>query len=236
MTSSLSVGVEKARSLVNSHKWWYHSFEIYPGVWTPGVYDPSGTLKELNLSADMKGMRILEIGPADGYFTKILSSRGAIVTAVDYAAKDHYGFAIMEQLSGTSYDFRHCNIFDLDPSSLGSFDMIICLGVLYHLPDLLRGLWKLSTIKTKHLILETFVSTKFENQGVAEYLHGVSPNGDYTNFWAPTPKCCELMLSDVGFRVDKVWQNDTRAMFHCSTEGQVLPTKKMRVAYTALEN
>jgi tRNA (mo5U34)-methyltransferase len=226
---------EEAQALVNSRSWWYHTFEISPGLWTPGVYDPSGTLNELRLPSDMKGMRVLEIGPADGYFTKEITSRGAKVVAVDYAAKNHYGFEVMERLSGQTFDFRQCNIFDINTASLGAFDLIICLGVLYHLPDPVRGLWKLSNIPTKQFILESFVTTKYDGQCVAEYLHGISPNGDYTNFWAPTPKCCEMILDDVGFTVDSVFLNDTRAMFRCSVDGKRLPTKKMRVAYSAIE-
>jgi tRNA (mo5U34)-methyltransferase len=226
---------QEARALIDTRPWWYHTFEIFPGLWTPGVYDPSGTLHELRLPNDMKGMRVLEVGPADGYFTKVISSRGASVVAIDYAARNHYGFDLMERLSGKTYDFRQCNIYDIDPAILGAFDLIICLGVLYHLPDPVRALWKLSTVPTKQFILETLVSNKYGETCVAEYLYGISPNGDYTNFWSPTSKCCEMILADVGFIVDSVFLNDTRAMFRCSTDGKSLPTKKMRVAYSANE-
>jgi tRNA (mo5U34)-methyltransferase len=226
---------KEAQALVDGHAWWYHTFEIYPGIWTPGVYDASGTLKELNLPNDMKGKRVLEIGPADGYFTKVLSERGATVVALDYAGKGHFGFEVMEQLSGRTFDFRKCNVFDIDSTTLGVFDVVICLGVLYHLPDPVRGLWKLSGIETKRFILETLISTKYGDQCVAEYLPGISPNGDYTNFWAPTSKCCEKILEDIGFRVESIFLNETRAMFRCSTVGQELPSKKMRVAYSSIE-
>jgi tRNA (mo5U34)-methyltransferase len=199
------------------------------------VYDPAGTLNELRLPVNLNGLRVLEIGPADGYFTKVLSTRGASVVAIDYAAKDHYGFEVMEQLSGRTYDFRQCNIFDINTASLGSFDLILCLGVLYHLPDPVRGLWKLSLIPTKEFILETLVSNKYGDKCVAEYLPGASQNGDYTNFWAPTPKCCQMILADVGFTVESLFLNDTRAMFRCLADQKTLPTKKMRVAYSAIE-
>jgi tRNA (mo5U34)-methyltransferase len=235
VVQSAPLSRDNARKLIDSRSSWYHKFEIYPGLWTPGVYDPAGTLKELHLPDDMTGMRVLEIGPADGFFTKVISSRGAVVVAIDYAAKDHYGFEVMERLSGRSYDFRQCNIFDIDVRALGTFDLIICLGVLYHLPDPVRGLWKLSNIPTKKFILETFVSNKYGDQCVAEYIHGVSLNGDYTNFWAPTAKCCEKILDDVGYNLDSVFLNDTRALFRCSVDMKKLPTKKMRVAYSTLE-
>jgi tRNA (mo5U34)-methyltransferase len=229
-----SVSREEANALVKRHRWWYHKFEIYPGIWTPGVYDPSGILRELKLPDDMRGMRVLEIGPADGYFTKMLCARGAKVVAVDYAAKDYYGFEVMERLAQVAYDFRHCNLFDIDPSSLGAFDVILCLGVLYHLPDPLRGLWILSNILAPKLILDTLVSTKYGDECVAEFIPDVSPNGDYTNFWAPTTKCCEMMLGDVGYKVDSIFRYETRSLFRCSIDRNNVPTKKMRTAYTKL--
>lgn len=230
------MNIESAKALVASRPWWYHKFEIFPGVWTPGVYDPAGTLFELQLPADMTGMRVLEIGPADGYFTKVMTGRGARVVAADYAAKDHYGFAVMERLAGVSYDFRQINLFDLPRHELGRFDLIICLGVLYHLPDPLLGLYTLSCIDCERFILETFVTRKYDGRLVAEYLPGASQNGDYTNFWAPSPDCCEAMLADVGFRTESTFLNDTRAMFRCRADRSKLPTKKMRVAYTSIEH
>jgi tRNA (mo5U34)-methyltransferase len=230
-----SLTQKEAQALVSGRSWWYHKFEIYPGVWTPGVYDASCTLSDLMLPDDLQGARILEIGPADGYFTKMLSSRGAEVVAVDYAAKDFYGFAVMERLAQTAFDFRQINIFDIDPAALGAFDIVICLGVLYHLPDPLRGLWTLSKISAPKLILETLVSTKYGEEGVAEYIPGVSPNGDYTNFWAPTTKCCEMMLGDVGYLVEGIARHNTRSIFRCSIDRNKVPTKKMRAAYTSIE-
>ena len=53
------------------------------------------------LPEDLNGNPIMEIGPADGYFTKQLAAHGASVTAFDYVAKDVCGSAIMENLHGS---------------------------------------------------------------------------------------------------------------------------------------
>src|SRR5579864_4829611 len=105
---------EEAEKLVAARPWWYHKFEIFPGVTTPGVYDPSGTLSMLDLAEDLTGVSILEIGPAEGAFTKALTNRGASVTAADYVPKPYHGFALMEQLSGRQFFFLQSNIYDLD--------------------------------------------------------------------------------------------------------------------------
>jgi tRNA (mo5U34)-methyltransferase len=96
---------EQAEALVASRPWWYHRSEIFPGVITPGVYDPSGTLGGQGLPDDLSGQRVLEIGPADGFFTKQLALRGASVTALDYVAKNFCGFAVMETLHGAPLGF-----------------------------------------------------------------------------------------------------------------------------------
>lgn len=228
------MNIAEARKIVDRRPWWYHKFEIFPGLVTPGVYEPSGTLEQLNLPQDMSGMRVLEIGPADGFFTKALTARGADVTAVDYAARDHYGFADMEECAQKKFKFFNVNIYDLAELKLKPFDVVLCLGVLYHLPDPCRALWTIRSLVEGQLILETYVSRKFEDQPIAEYLPHSSTNGDYTNFWAPNPRCCASMLSDFGYVVDKTWINESRAMFHCKLDKNPQSRVKMDTAYNFL--
>jgi len=221
----------QAERIVASRPWWYHKFEIYPGVVTPGVYDPGGTLKQLQLPEDLGGVRILEIGPADGYFTKTLTARGAHVTAVDYAPKDQYGFAAMEAASGRTFNFIHCNLFDLPNLELQPFEIVICLGVLYHLPDMCRGIHVLRGLTAKRMILETRICVRHLDEPIAEYFVSDSNNNDDTNFWAPNPLCCNQMLEDAGFVVESQWINDNRGMFRCVTKP---PTRKLSMAYEFL--
>jgi tRNA (mo5U34)-methyltransferase len=220
-----------AAEIVASHPWWYHRFEIFPGIVTPGVYDPSGTLSRLHLPHDLTGARILEIGAADGYFTKTLSARGADVTAVDYAAKDFHGFAIMERLSGRKFEFINANVYWLDELGLKPFDIVLCLGVLYHLPDMLRALFTIRSFVKDLFILETLVAREHEEEPFARYLPAASVNGDDTNFWAPNVLCCQKILADCNFVVRDTWVNENRAMFHCGVATGALATRKMGMAY-----
>ena len=36
--------IQGAQKLIAARPHWYHRFEIFPDVMTPGVYDPSGAL------------------------------------------------------------------------------------------------------------------------------------------------------------------------------------------------
>ena len=131
---------DEAQALVDSVPHWYHQFEIFPGITTPGDYDPSTTWDMLCLPDDLTGVRAIDIGASDGFYSLNLKRRGADVLSVDYRPKNGHGFAVMERLSGFDFDYRQANVFDLSPRDLGTFDVVLFLGVLYHLPDMLRGL------------------------------------------------------------------------------------------------
>lgn len=229
---------EQAETLVASRPWWYHRFEIFPGVITPGVYDPRGTLGGLGLPYDLRGQRILEIGPADGFFTKQLAVRGATVTALDYCAKDFCGFGIMEKLHGAPFDFVQGNIYDLPRFGFQPFDLVLCLGVLYHMPDMMRALHSLRGVCGERLIIETLVATDLGDEPRAQYHPAASLNNDPTNFWSPNVACVEAMLVDVGFAVErsKIFSQDKnsgRAAFWCQANKAANATKKMHLAYTS---
>ena len=235
-TPVLAYSREQAEALVASRPWWYHRFEIFPGVFTPGVYDPSGTLAALGLPDDLRGVRILEIGPADGYFTKQLVMRGASVTALDYSAKDFCGFAVMEKLHGTPFDFVQGNIYNVPHYDFQPFDLVLCLGVLYHMPDLVRAVHVLRAVCKDRLIIETLVATDLGDEPCARYHPAASLNNDQTNFWSPNMACVKSILTDVGFEVERSIilsqeKNSGRAAFWCRVN-KALTATKTDLAYT----
>src|SRR4051794_31649022 len=66
---------------------WFHSIDLRDGSVTPGNKSPQRLQQEtdaLNLPVDMSGMRALDIGAWDGYFSFEMERRGAQVTALDY--------------------------------------------------------------------------------------------------------------------------------------------------------
>jgi len=222
----------QAEQLVSSRPWWYHKFEIYPGVVTPGVYDPSSFFSKLHFPHRMDGLRVLDVGPADGYFSKRLAERGADVTAVDYMDKNFHGFEVMEKLHGSPIKFLRCNIYDISSLGLEAFNIVLCFGVLYHLPDMPRAIWTLRSLTSDFLLLETHVSRMHEDKPIAEYLPGSSCNNDPTNFWAPNPCCTEKMLEDAGFDVvETVELTTNRFFFRAKVSDAAGAGHKLALAY-----
>jgi tRNA (mo5U34)-methyltransferase len=115
---------------------WHHIFEVVPGIVTPGVYRPDFLWEKLRLPEDMTGMRVLDIGARDGYFTFASEHRGADVVALDYVAETISGFGLARQLRGSRVSFIHGNLYDVSAETLGGrFDVVLFLGVIYHLPE-----------------------------------------------------------------------------------------------------
>lgn len=219
-----------AQELVAAQPWWYHQFEIFPGVVTPGVYDISFAFNNLGFPDDMSGMTVLELGPSDGGFSLAMWKRGAKVTAVDYT--DATNFALMKQLSGCDAKWMKCNALDLDKADLGKFDVVLHMGLLYHLADPFRAIW-LARQHVKQgglLILETAMTLK-EGGPLMEYLPADSNNGDLTNFWRPNAECCEAMLVDCGLGVEKTIIGGDRGMFHSRLGDDPAAGHKARLGY-----
>ena len=63
--------------------YWYHTIELPIGLVTPGLYDLRDSLSNFRFPEDMRGMNVLDVGTATGFFAFEFARRGAHVTAID---------------------------------------------------------------------------------------------------------------------------------------------------------
>jgi tRNA (mo5U34)-methyltransferase len=77
--------MDTIRSRVQSHLYWFHRIELAPDLITPGWdYPKVKKLPYFGLPADMGGMRVLDIGCCEGFFSFEAERRGASeVVAID---------------------------------------------------------------------------------------------------------------------------------------------------------
>src|SRR5262245_48364448 len=130
---------DEIHALIASVPFWFHQIEVAPGIVTPGIDPSPEKLKRLTFPADLRGKRVLDIGAWDGFFSFECERRGAAeVVAIDAAPS--LSFAVARELLGSQVKFYAMNIYDLTPVTLGQFDLVLCLGVLYHLRHPLFGL------------------------------------------------------------------------------------------------
>jgi len=174
------------------------------------MYEPAFLLEMAQLPSDLSGKRVLDMGTSDGFFALQLARRGAQVVAVDYRRKEDHGFGVMERLNPVQIEYHHLNIFDMKEGQFGEFDIVLFFGVLYHLPDMIRGLHLIRASCRGTLFLESHSENDFcRDIAAARYYKGNSLAKDHTNFWAPNRLCILDMLYDAGFDVerDEVWGN-----------------------------
>lgn len=221
---------EKAQQLVASVKHWHHAFEIYPGLVTPGSYNPGFLLDDIDFAQDLNGQRVLDIGSSDGFFSLAANQRGAEVVAVDYRPKNAHGFGVMEEITGRNFQYHRANIYDLTADELGTFDHVLFLGVLYHLPDMVKAMAIARSLCRGTLHLESHAANDLGLQEpVARYYRHSSLAGDITNFWSPNAECIRDMAFDCAFDLvsQRTWGDRYFGRFQINEE----PSRKSKLQW-----
>ena len=63
--------------------YWYHTVDLANGLITPGTYDYREVLDVFQFPKDMKGMSVLDVGSAIGFFAFEFERRGGDVTSLE---------------------------------------------------------------------------------------------------------------------------------------------------------
>src|SRR5438445_5876349 len=116
-------------------------------------------LKCLDLPADLTGKSVLDIGSWDGFFAFECERRGAArVMAIDTYAWDNFGmdgFLLAHEVRGSKVEYRRLAAEEIDRATLGTFDLVLMLGVLYHLRSPITVLERIRTVTAGTLVVET---------------------------------------------------------------------------------
>jgi tRNA (mo5U34)-methyltransferase len=172
------------------------------------------------LPTDLAGKTVLDIGCNGGFYSIEMKRRGAervlgIDFDDDYLAQARFAAGVC----GLDIEFRKLSVYDV--GALGErFDIVLFMGVLYHLRhpllaldlihahvarDLLvfqsmqRGAKRVDRIEENYDFWETRM---FDEPGYPK-LHFIEHRyaDDPTNWWVPNRACVEAMLRSSGFAV-----------------------------------
>jgi tRNA (mo5U34)-methyltransferase len=172
------------------------------------------------MPSDLSGMSVLDIGCNAGFYSIEMKRRGAErVVGIDsdeiYLAQARFA----AEVCGMKIEFRQLSVYDV--AKLGArFDVVLFMGVLYHLrhpllaldlihqhaaKDLLvfqsmqRGSQSVEAVKSDYPFWETEVFDKagFPRMHFIENRYASDP----TNWWIPNSACAEAMLRSAGFEI-----------------------------------
>ena len=208
---------DELRTQIEQVDWW-HSIDLGDGVVTPGRDRSDEKLARMHLPADLSGRTVLDIGAWDGFFSFECERRGAqrVLAADLYAAWDgeeggNRGFEVARSALGSRVENIRMDAMELSPDNVGVFDVVLYLGVLYHMKHPLLALERVASVTGDHLILETHVDLVNESRPCVAVSPGGECKQDATNWCGPNPAAVEAMLKMVGFKRTKIVWRDSFA-------------------------
>ncbi len=207
------IGVEQNEMLLSGS--WWHSIDLGNERVTPGVHslnELQNLYRQLELPDDLSGKTLLDIGCWDGFYSFEAERHGARVTSVDCWRPRNY-FAARDALKSNA-EFHELSVYEVTKQKLGSFDIVLFLGVLYHLRHPLLALEQVCEVTRDFAVIESHVIDRMRqgDEPVMEFYEFDELGGQYDNWWAPNFECMAKMARSAGFaRVELLYQTETRA-------------------------
>lgn len=188
---------------------WFHSHDFGSGVVTKGSKDPGTLAKEAELifRYPVAGKSVLDVGAWDGFFSFESERRGA----ARVLATDHFcwsgegwgtrdGFDTAHDHFGSRVETLDIDAMDIGPESVGEFDVVLYLGVLYHLRHPFLGLEKVASVTREWLVVETLLDLYTLDRPAGAFYPGTEKHGDPTNWWGLNEPAIRGMLDVLGFK------------------------------------
>ena len=174
------------------------------------------------LPTDLAGQSVLDIGCNAGFYSLEMKRRGAArVLGID--TDEHYlrQARFAAEVCELEVQFERMAVWDI-ASLEERFDLVIFMGVLYHLrhpllaldlihehvakdlflfQSMVRGSKAVAPLKDDYLITDT---TPFDMAGFPK-MHFIEQrySNDQTNWWIPNRACTEAMLRSSGFKIEQ---------------------------------
>jgi tRNA (mo5U34)-methyltransferase len=204
---------------------WFHNIDLN-GVWTApnhflGDY-PAVKWRSFAdaIPQDLTGKSVLDVGCNGGFYSIEMKKRGAErVLGIDFDDEYLAQARFAAEVTGRDIEFRKLSVYDV--GALGErFDVVLFMGVLYHLRHPLLALDLIHEHVAKDLFVfqsmqrgsneveevaenPTFWQTEqFDRPGYPK-LHFIEKRyaNDPTNWWVPNRACAEAMLRSAGFAI-----------------------------------
>ena len=208
---------------------WFHNISLN-GVWTApdhflGDY-PGTKFRRFapHLPKDLSSKSVLDIGCNAGFYAIEMRRRGAArVLGIDSDERYLEQARLAAEVLGYEDEIEFARLDVYDVGAIGErFDLVIFMGVLYHLRHPLLALDLIRQHVAKDMLLfqsmqrgsphvlkldddyefaETsiFFETSFPKLHFIEHRY----SNDWTNWWVPNRACTEAMLRSAGFSIDR---------------------------------
>lgn len=198
---------------VESFEQWHYEIELRPGITTP-IFDPAHAVRHrerqkyffdptVALLGGLAGKRVLDLGSNAGFW-----SLQAIRAGADFVFGLEGRPELVEQaelvfeaqgIDRSKYRFEEGNVFEADPG--GEFDVVLCLGLLYHVNRPFELFRRMAEWNSDVLIVDTQLSPR--GGSALELIREVTDNPrhsvDYELVMFPTRQAVVDLAREVGY-------------------------------------
>lgn len=175
-------------------EWTAHNIQLGPELYTVGAYvrgDEFVVKRTLQVAADLVGKplnqtRVLDLGCLEGLYSVEFAKHGAEVVGIEVRQANLEKALFAKQvLNLDNLQFFQDDARNLSFEKYGSFDIVLCVGLLYHLdePDVFHFIRKLKEVCRGVLILDTHFSLEPKAEVAFE---GLKLKGHYYVEHSPT--------------------------------------------------
>lgn len=145
---------------------WGHSYEVSPGVWLGPENEvnwrvPTFQQQLAGVGIDLSKSRILDLACLDGLFCIEYGKLGAEMVGVDIRPENIARAKFGADAAGVkSTTFKVGDVLDLTKDEIGTFDVVLCCGLFYHLMarDCIKLLHIMRSLTTGVCLLDTHIS------------------------------------------------------------------------------
>jgi len=157
---------EQLKARLANQEWTSHNLRLSPEITTmpgkPDFMETDTRLRSILRSLSMlyrdgfEGLRVADLGCLEGGFALALAQRGMDVTGIEarqtnfnklVLIKDHFDLPNLE--------FRRDDVKNFTRANYGSFDIVLALGILYHLDEPIKWMRQLAQTTQSILIVDS---------------------------------------------------------------------------------
>ncbi|MGX8008946.1 TIGR04290 family methyltransferase [Mesorhizobium sp. ORM8.1] len=220
---------------------WFHNMELAGVETAPNHFLGNYPLIKWRkfadaIPADLSGKSVLDIGCNAGFYSIEMKRRGADrVLGIDFDEAYLAQARFASEIADCEIEFRQLSVYDVG-ALRETFDIVLFMGVLYHLRhpllalDLIRQhvagdlmvFQSMQRGSSEALPLEEnyhFWTRDLFDRAAFPKLHFIEHRyaDDPTNWWIPNRSCTEAMLRSAGF---EILQHPEDEVFFCRAAGE----------------
>lgn len=202
---------EEIKAKVSGLNNWRHTIDLGQGLSTPGAWAPAA---QAHIGAaldevDFAGAKVLDVGCLDGLWSFESERRGASeVYSIDLLRnpldpdRERY-FRVAAEIVGSHAHYDpHLSVYDIARLGVTDFDIVLFLGVYYHLRDPLLAFTRLRQVMREGALLVVEGQVVQSDEVFARFYYRTAFGEDRTNWWVPSPPCLREWIESSYFSVE----------------------------------